>query len=108
MAAAEFDFYTLATGIIDSGESVTFVTTEDKLSNALTQKSQLRTANDQKCYTSHAGKTALAIGDKEINLPALAASPFEKDLIAVSQLTAKGNKALFTKTECLILGPSAN
>lgn len=107
MAAAEFHCYTLATSIIESGGSTTFVRTKDKLSNALTHKSQLRTANGQKCYTTLAGKTALAIGNNAIHLHALASPTFGEDLISASQLTAKGNKIPFTKTEYLLLGPSA-
>lgn len=54
------------------------------------------TVNEQKCYKTHAGKTALEVFDKEIHLPALVAPTFEKKLIAVSKLTAKGNIILFT------------
>lgn len=52
-------------------------------------------------------KTALAVETKAVHLPALVVPKFEEDLIAVSQLTAKGNKVLFTKNKYLLLGPSA-
>ena len=104
----EINHYTSATGIIDSGASATFVSSIAKLSNATVHKSQLRTANGQRCFTSHLGKTALPIGSKAIHIPALVAPSFSEDLISVAQLTKKGNKVLFTKETCFIIGPLIN
>lgn len=78
-----------------------------KLSNATIHIAQLRTANKKSCYTSHAGKTSLPILAKPIHLPALAVPRFSEDLIPVAILTSKGNKVVFTKENCLLLGPSA-
>lgn len=103
----EFSCYTLATGLIYSGASATFVTSIEKFSNAMTHNTQFRTANGHKCYTAHAGKIELAIGEKSLHLYSLVAPAFGEDLIAVSQLTSKGNKFLFTKRECLFFRLSA-
>lgn len=54
------------------------------------------------------GKTSLAIGTKDIHLLALVAPEFGEDLISAAQLAAKGNKVVFTKTNRLLLGPSAS
>ena len=108
MGADEINNYTVANGIIDSGASATFVTSADKVSNATTHKTSLKTANGQRCFTSHMGKTALPVANKALHLTALVAPSFGEDLISVSQLTKKGNKILFTKNECLLLGPSAS
>lgn len=62
----------------------------------------MRTENGQKFCTAHAGKTVLEIGDKALHLAALVAPRFGEGLIAVSQLTAKGNKVLFTKKRTFI------
>lgn len=92
--------YTPATGILDSGASATFVTSKEKTINRMTHKTQLRTANEQKCYTTHVDKTAPEIGDKDVHLSTLVSPSFGEDQIAVSQRSAKGNKVLFTKGEC--------
>lgn len=105
-ATADFNCYTIASGIIDSGASANFFTDTKKVSNALPHKSQLITANSQVCYTSHTGKTALAVGDKVVHLTALMTPNFGEDIIAVSHFTAKGNKVVFTKKNCLLAGPS--
>lgn len=108
MSSGGLSCYNFASGIIDSGASATFFTSIDKSSNASVHKSHLRTANGQMCYTSHLRKTALPIGSKALHLHALVAPPFGDDLISVAQLTRKGNKVVFTKQSCLLLGPSAN
>lgn len=61
-AVANFDWHTLATGIVDSGDRVMaliciFIITPNKSSNATKHSSQVRTANGQSRYTTHAGKT---------------------------------------------------
>lgn len=106
-AAAEFNFYTLTTGLIESGAITALVTATDKISNAMTHKLQLKTANGQKCHTIYVGKTALEVGDNSVNLSALVAPTFGENIIAVSQLTAKRNKVLLTKNECLLIGASS-
>lgn len=106
MAAGGAKHYTMSTGIVDSGASATFVTSEQNISNSTTHWAQLRTSNCKSCYTAHLGKTALPVGFKAAHLPALVAPSFIEDLISVAQLTAKGNMVLFTKNQCLFLGPS--
>lgn len=97
---------TLANGIIDSGASAIFVTSQDKFRNASVHKSQLRTPNGQSFHTSHLGKTSLPIGSKALHFHAIVAPTFGKDLIPLAQLTPKGNKVIFTKQSFLLLGPS--
>ena len=73
----DINHYSIASGIIDSGASATFVTSTDKLTNATAHKSQLRTANDQTCFTSHLGKTALPMEGSALHIPALVAPSFK-------------------------------
>lgn len=41
-----------------------------------------------------------------MHLPAPVTPSFSEDLISVAKLTEKCNKVLFTKKQCLLLGPS--
>lgn len=105
MAAANLKSYTLANGIIDSEASVTFVTSLKDRQRYDTQSTTAKSKRRTLFYITRR-KTALVIKDKAVYLRALVAPTFSEDLISVAQLTAKGNKILFTKEYCHFLDPS--
>lgn len=101
-ATAEFNFLTLATGIKDFGASTSFVTATDKVSNAMNHKTQLRTANGQKCCTTHAGKRAFDCGNKAIQLAALDAPTFLKGHDSSITTNSLGEQTIIHKKRTFI------
>lgn len=84
---------------------MTFITSEDKISNVRVHRQELATADGTKSKTTYAKKTKLTVDKEGLFIPALVAPSFKEDCIGLGKLS-KHNNVLFTKDNCYLLGPS--
>lgn len=82
--------------IINSGASMSFVTSDADLTNPRKHKTAISTANGQNVFTKSMGKYKLTNSNKQLFVTALSEPSFTHNLISVIQLTEKHN-ALLTR-----------